>query len=179
VEWQEVHNEERNVDTIKALEDQFVDWQLAAWHCWWPKKWTESNGGFRKKLATTRRLITCRVVPALCKGCTQNRPQGKFSNRKPESLDSQEGEHPPECNNLIRSDDMGFNPSTQRDVTLHRWIKTHISDLTRATGCKDPRLNLIRGRPKAIMSWKQEDTQQGSQADAWTGDDKMNGQILH
>jgi hypothetical protein len=45
VEQQDISNEEINVETVKALEDQYRDWHLAVRHRRRPRKWTQEDVG--------------------------------------------------------------------------------------------------------------------------------------
>jgi hypothetical protein len=56
--------EEAMVETIRALEDQYVDWQPAIWRCQQLKKRTQGNGGFQKKLAAASKWMICHTIPA-------------------------------------------------------------------------------------------------------------------
>jgi hypothetical protein len=67
-ENQEVPNYEATVETIGALEDQYVDRNLAVGRRRQPKKRTQGDGGSRKKLTAAHRRITRRAVPARSKG---------------------------------------------------------------------------------------------------------------
>jgi hypothetical protein len=64
----EVPNEEAEVETVGALEDQYEDRHLAAGHRRQLKKWTQGDGGSRKKLAVARRRTTRRAIPERRKG---------------------------------------------------------------------------------------------------------------
>jgi hypothetical protein len=65
---QEVPQEEATVETTGALEDPYGDRHLAKGHCQQLKKWTQGDGGSRKKLATARRQMTHFAIPPLYKG---------------------------------------------------------------------------------------------------------------
>jgi hypothetical protein len=54
--------EDTAVETIRALEDRYVDQHLAVGCRRQPKKLTQGNGGSRKKLAAVRRRMTRRDV---------------------------------------------------------------------------------------------------------------------
>jgi hypothetical protein len=63
-EYQEVPKEEVALETIEALEDRYGDRRLTVRYHRQPKKQTQGDDGFRKKLAAARR----RMTP--CRSCT-------------------------------------------------------------------------------------------------------------
>jgi hypothetical protein len=67
-EHQEVPREEAAVETIGTLEDRYAFRHLDVGCRRQPKKRTRGYGGSRKKLATARRRMTRRAVPAPFKG---------------------------------------------------------------------------------------------------------------
>jgi hypothetical protein len=91
-EHQEVSKEEAAIGTIGALEDRYGKQHLPVEHQRQLKKWTQGDGGSWKKLAASRRRMTCRGIPALCKGRSHKEPTVKKRQQKG-----------PECNNGIRN----------------------------------------------------------------------------
>jgi hypothetical protein len=67
-EHQDVPEEEATVETTGTLEDQYGGWHLAVGSCQHPKKWTQGNGGSRKKLATAHQWMARCAIPAPRKG---------------------------------------------------------------------------------------------------------------
>jgi hypothetical protein len=59
-----VCKEEAAEKTIRALEDEYGDQQLAIGRHQQPKKWTKNNDGSQKKLAVACRQMTSSAVPA-------------------------------------------------------------------------------------------------------------------
>jgi hypothetical protein len=71
----EVPNEEAAVETIGALKDRHLTVERRRQ----PKKWTQIDGGSRKKLAATRRRMTRRAILASRKGhCHQGPARTMF-----------------------------------------------------------------------------------------------------
>jgi hypothetical protein len=64
----EVPKEEVEVETIGALEDRYGDQHLAVGRRRQLKRWTQGNGGSRKKLVTTCIRMTHHALPAWRKG---------------------------------------------------------------------------------------------------------------
>jgi hypothetical protein len=67
-EHEEVPKEEATVKTVRALKKRHGDWHLDVRHHGQLKKWTQDNGGSRKKLTATCRGMTCCTISARHKG---------------------------------------------------------------------------------------------------------------
>jgi hypothetical protein len=64
------------VEIIRALEDRYGDWCMAIRRQEQPKKWTQGDGGSWQKCVTIYGQVTCRTIPALCKGHGHQGPDG-------------------------------------------------------------------------------------------------------
>jgi hypothetical protein len=64
----EVPKEEAAVKTVRAQKKLYGDRHLAIGRCRQLRKWTQGDGGSRKKLAAARRGMTHRAIPAWHKG---------------------------------------------------------------------------------------------------------------
>jgi hypothetical protein len=64
VEHREVPKEEAAVDTVAVLEDRYGDRYLAVGCHRQPNKWTQGDGGSRKKFAAVCGKLICRGIPA-------------------------------------------------------------------------------------------------------------------
>jgi hypothetical protein len=73
-EHQKVPKDEAAGEIIGALEDRYRDRHLAIGRRRQPKKWTQVDGGSRKKLAAARRRMTRHAVPARRKGSGHKGP---------------------------------------------------------------------------------------------------------
>jgi hypothetical protein len=67
-EHEEVPKEEAIVENFGALKELHGDQHLAIRRCGQPNKWTQGSGESRKKLVTAQGRLTCRAIPAFCKG---------------------------------------------------------------------------------------------------------------
>jgi hypothetical protein len=61
LEHQEIPKEDAAEETFGALEKRYGDRHLAVWSGRQGKKWTQGNGGSRKKLAVARSGVTRRA----------------------------------------------------------------------------------------------------------------------
>jgi hypothetical protein len=86
-EHEEVPKEEAAVESTGALEDRYGDRNLAAGRHRQPKKRTQGGGGLRKKLATVRRRMTRRAVPARRKGRIHKEPWVEMRKQKNQMRD--------------------------------------------------------------------------------------------
>jgi hypothetical protein len=89
----EVPEEEAAVETIRVLEYRYGDRHIAVGRRRQSKKWTQGDGGSRKKLAAARRRMTRHTVPARRKGRGHRGPTVERRRRKGS-----------ECNNGIRDE---------------------------------------------------------------------------
>jgi hypothetical protein len=75
---EEVPEEEAAVKPFRALKKRHRDWHLAVRRRGQPKKWIQSNGGPRKKLAAACRGMTRHAIPSRREGHTvEQRPRKK------------------------------------------------------------------------------------------------------